>query len=228
MLFQILLSSCAASLSSAHFILHWPPTAGFDDDLESTSPCGSATVTVNSSSPQVQIDRFAIMIQNTHPQGEWMFRGTTDTQAPYNWTDITPVVNTTGIGDFCLDDMHAPSEFAGKAGVIQVVDNSVDGMLYQCAPVNFVTGSNATLGSACTNATGFDAVWTSLEDFDGTSDSSTSSTTMVDSSTMSATTSAASGSATGASATSSAAAAMITGVGSFVGGLGLLAAGIVL
>lgn len=70
-----------------------------------------------------------------------MFRGSVDPQAPYNFSDITPVVNTTGIGDFCLDYMSAPSEWAGKAGIIQVVDSSVDGMLYQCAPVSFVTGS---------------------------------------------------------------------------------------
>ncbi|KAK6391735.1 hypothetical protein LTR65_004229 [Meristemomyces frigidus] len=131
MLPQLLVVLATACVSSAHFILHWPPTAGFDDDLEGDSPCGSAAVIVNSSSPRIQVDRFAIMIQNTHPQGEWMFRATTDTQEPYNWTDITSVVNTTGIGDFCLDSVHAPSDFAGKAGVIQVVDKSVDGLLYQ-------------------------------------------------------------------------------------------------
>jgi hypothetical protein len=67
MLPQIFLALAAASLSSAHFILEWPPTAGFDDDLEGTSPCGSATVSVNSSSPQIQVDRFAISIMSTHP-----------------------------------------------------------------------------------------------------------------------------------------------------------------
>jgi len=128
---QLLCVLATATVSSAHFILHWPETAGFIDDSEPDSPCGGATVTVNSSSPQVQVDRFAVMIQNAHPQGGWTFRGTTSTSAPYNWTDITPTVNTTGIGNFCLPDMHVPSAWAGQAGVIQVIDNSVDGMLYQ-------------------------------------------------------------------------------------------------
>ncbi|KXL41470.1 hypothetical protein M433DRAFT_113244 [Acidomyces richmondensis BFW] len=130
-----------ATVTSAHFILHWPPSAGFNDDLESTSPCGSFTPVVDGSSPEIQVNRFAVKIQNVHPQGEWIFRGSVDTEAPYNFSDVTPIVNTTGIGDFCLDYMSVPNEWAGKAGIIQVVDSSVDGMLYQCAPVNFVAGS---------------------------------------------------------------------------------------
>ena len=29
--------------TSAHFLLHYPPTIGFDDALETTPPCGSFT-----------------------------------------------------------------------------------------------------------------------------------------------------------------------------------------
>lgn len=119
------------SVSSAHFILHWPPTAGFIDDTESTGPCGGATVSVNSSSPQVQVEQFAVQIESTHPEGQWMFRGTLSTEEPYNWTDIVPVVNTTGLGEFCLPSLRVPSEWAGSAGILQVIDNSPDGTLYQ-------------------------------------------------------------------------------------------------
>ncbi|KAK3661301.1 hypothetical protein LTR56_000424 [Elasticomyces elasticus] len=230
MLSQLLLTAVGASLASAHFILEYPPTARFIDDSEPDSPCGGATVTVNSTSPQVQVDQFAISIMSTHPQGEWQFRATTDTQPPYNFTDIVPVVNTTGIGSFCLNSMSAPGDFAGKPGIIQVIDNSIDGQLYQCAPVNFVAGSNTTLGSACTNATGFTATWTSLESINGTdsssSDSSSGSMTMTGMASSTAA-SAASGSAS-ASASSSAAAAMVTGVSGVLGGLGMLAAGLIL
>ncbi|KAF2771870.1 hypothetical protein EJ03DRAFT_325122 [Teratosphaeria nubilosa] len=214
MLRQILLTLGAASISSAHFILQWPPTAGFDDEAEGTSPCGEATVTVNSSSPKVQVSQFAVSIKNTHPTGQWQFRATTDTQEPYNFTDIVPVVNTTGIGDFCLPDLRAPDDFAGKAGILQIIDNSPDGLLYQCAPVNFVTGSNSTVGSACTNATGFTASWTTEESL--STNASTSGT--ASSSAATATN----------SASSSASAVMATGLGSWVGGLGLLVAGLLL
>lgn len=120
-----------SAVSSAHFILHWPPTAGFDDDEQPTGPCGGADVVVNASAPQVQVDRFAVQIQNTHPAGSWQFRATLSTEEPYNFTDIVPVVNTTGVGDFCLSYMSVPSEFAGRSGILQVVDYSVDGTLYQ-------------------------------------------------------------------------------------------------
>jgi len=72
MLSRVLLVLATATFSTAHFILHWPETAGFDDDNEGNGPCGGATVTVNSSSPQIQVERFAVMIQNTHPAGEWV------------------------------------------------------------------------------------------------------------------------------------------------------------
>ncbi|KAI7351970.1 hypothetical protein KC320_g4711 [Hortaea werneckii] len=163
-----------ACTSSAHFILQWPPTAGFDDDGEPTGPCGGVDVTVDETSPEVQVDRFAVQIQNGHPAGEWLFRATTDTEAPYNWTSIVPIVNTAGVGDFCLDSLSAPSSFEGKAGIIQVIDKAVDGMLYQCAPVNFVSGSNNTVGGNCNNVTGFSATWTSMMEFENDTDSASS------------------------------------------------------
>ena len=230
-----------ACLSSAHFILHYPPSAGFDDKLEIDSPCGSFTPMVNSSSPDVQVDRFAVMIQNVHPVGEWSFRATIDTTAPYNFTEIVPIVMSTGIGDFCLDSMKAPSDWAGKPGIIQVVDNSPDGILYQvwnsttlsdcfllnvtqCAPVNFVTGSNNTAGPACTNATSFKATWTNPESFPGENGgSSAGQTTMSMSNNGAGSASATAGAAS--SSSSGGAAAVITSVRSLVGGLGLLAAG---
>ncbi|KAK4505462.1 hypothetical protein PRZ48_003425 [Zasmidium cellare] len=212
---SLFLTLAAATLASAHFRLDWPPTAGFIDDDEPNAPCGGATVTVNDTAPEVQVDQFAVEIFSSHPAGSWSFHATTDTQAPYNFTEIVPMVNSTGIGEFCLTNIRAPSDFAGKSGVLQIIDHSIDGVLYQCAPVRFVSGSNSTAGPACINATGFSAEWTSTE---ASSSSSPSS---------SGTSSSSSGSATAqASSTSSAAAAMVTGMGSVVG-LGLLAAGLV-
>ena len=228
-----------AGVSTAHFILLWPPTAGFDDDLEPTVPCGSFTPEVNSTSPEVQTDRFAISIKNVHPVGQWSFRGTTDTKSPYDFIEIVPLVKTTGIGDFCLDYMRVPSNWTGKDGVIQVVDNSPDGILYQvstsihqerllltfveCAPVKWVSGSNNTLGPACTNATDFGATWTTGDHFKGEASGDASGSKMTSTSSGSA-------AATGGSASSSSSgvAAIATGVGSLIGGLGLLAAGLAL
>jgi hypothetical protein len=126
----LLFALASAALTNAHFVLNWPPTAGFDDDAEPTSPCGGASVVVNSTSPQVQVDRFAVQIFSSHPAGSWQFLASTNTEEPYNFTSFASV-NTTGIGNFCLQDFAVPDEYAGKMGVIQVIDDSPDGILYQ-------------------------------------------------------------------------------------------------
>ena len=41
------------------------------------------------------------------------------------------MVETQGVGDWCLTYFSAPREWAGSSGVIQIVDNAPDGMLYQ-------------------------------------------------------------------------------------------------
>lgn len=134
MLSQTLLALATAATTSAHFVLNWPPTAGFLDDDEVNAPCGGATVTVNSSSPEVQVGRFAAQIQSSHPTGNWQFRATLDTQEPYNWTNLS-MVQTEGPGVFCLNYLSAPEDFAGKPGVLQVIDYSGDGTLYQVCPM---------------------------------------------------------------------------------------------
>jgi len=40
----ISLPAALLSHSWAHFLLNYPPTIGFDDDLEGTAPCGSYNV----------------------------------------------------------------------------------------------------------------------------------------------------------------------------------------
>lgn len=130
MLSQTLLAFGLAATTSAHFILQWPPTAGFLDEQQVDGPCGGATVTVNETSPEVQVDRFAVQIQSSHPHGNWQFRATLDTEEPYNWTNLSMVM-TEGVGVFCLNYLSAPGDFAGKGGILQVTDYSGDGTLYQ-------------------------------------------------------------------------------------------------
>lgn len=127
--FQLTLA--LASCTAAHFVLDWPPNAGFDDASEPNAPCGGFDVSISKDSTAIQVDRFAASITVAHPVGEFAFRATTDTAPPYDFVDITPLINSTGLGTFCVDYLFAPSSFAGKQGVLQVVDNSPDGILYQ-------------------------------------------------------------------------------------------------
>jgi hypothetical protein len=129
---QFLTTLALTGLSSAHFILHYPPTGvDFDEETEGTSPCGGIDVQVSDDATQLQVGRFAVSIESTHPAGHWSFRGSIDTEPPFNFTDLTAMVSTTGAGEFCLDFLSAPAEFAGNPGVIQIEDVAIDGSLYQ-------------------------------------------------------------------------------------------------
>ncbi|RMZ91843.1 hypothetical protein DV736_g899, partial [Chaetothyriales sp. CBS 134916] len=181
-------------LSSAHFILKYPPSLGFDDDLEGNAPCGGEDVKFADNDTNIQVGGFSVSILSTHPQGQWLFRATLDQQAPFNWTNLLPVVDEVGLGDFCPTGLAVPQEFVGQKGLIQVIQDAVDGKLYQCAAVNFVSGVNSTVGSSCTNATGLTTTITNQQNF--TSESASSSSTA--SGTASATSSAAAATSSGA------------------------------
>ncbi|KAI5358058.1 hypothetical protein Slin15195_G063880 [Septoria linicola] len=212
---SLLVGLAAATLTSAHFTLNWPQSAGFDDENQPNGPCGGVDVTVGDDSQEITVDRFPVSIYSSHPAGSWSFFATTNTEAPYNFTEIVPVINSTGIGTFCLTYLRAPEEFAGQSGVLQVIDSSVDGTLYQCAPVRFVSGGNDTVSEFCVNSTqGFEAEWTEQ-----------SSTVSQTASNESSSSDDHSGHSESTSSTSSAGAAAATAVGSVLG-LGLLAAGL--
>jgi len=162
-------------LSSAHFILQYPNSLGFDDDAEDEAPCGGLDVTFGANDSSVPVGGFTVAMLSTHPQAQWLFRATLSQQAPFNWTNILPIVEETGLGDFCIPTLTVPQDFAGQQGLIQVIQNAADGMLYQCAAVNFVDGVNSTVGVNCKNATGLVATITNQNDFNTTAASGTGS-----------------------------------------------------
>ncbi|KIX07360.1 uncharacterized protein Z518_02013 [Rhinocladiella mackenziei CBS 650.93] len=179
---RLALLSLWALSSSAHFILQYPTSLGFDDEAEGTSPCGGFDPTFNSTDDDsIPVGGFPVSMMSTHPASNWLFRVTLDHQAPFNWTNLLPVVDETGLGQFCLPNLKAPDSFAGQSGLVQVIQQGPDGILYQCAAVNFVTGVNTTVSSSCTNVTGLTATITDQQNFDtstapSASGSATSST----------------------------------------------------
>jgi hypothetical protein len=116
-------------LASAHFLLKYPTTVGFDDDNEGKSPCGGFT-NFTGDGTTIQVGGFPIQLQSTHPEADWQFRamqGTTGT----NWTTLMPVIHQVGLGDFCIPDFKVPDSWAGKSGLLQIIQNAADGELYQ-------------------------------------------------------------------------------------------------
>jgi len=152
----LLLSWAIASLllasASAHFTLDYPQSlAMFDEDTEPTGPCGGPSL--NSSSPVTDFhvggDNLAMTL--LHPQGTWLFRATLDTTASSGWSVLFPEVQQSGLGQFCEPKIPVNASWAGKKGIISVVVDAPDGILYQCAAVNFVNGTASSNQATCVN-----------------------------------------------------------------------------
>lgn len=118
--------------STAHFLLHYPPSIGFDDDRESIAPCGGFTAADSKNNlTDFHVDSDYIALTSTHPVATWLFRATLDQTASGNWTSLLPAVQQTALGDFCESGLKVPSTWAGSKGVIGIVQDAADGLLYQ-------------------------------------------------------------------------------------------------
>ena len=122
--------------STAHFLLNYPPTIGFDDSLETTAPCGSFTVDFSKDNvTDFHVDGDSIAMTSIHPMATWLFRATLDqTATSGNWTALLPAVVQTGLGEYCERGIVVPSTWVGQKGVIGVVQDAPDGILYQVMP----------------------------------------------------------------------------------------------
>lgn len=127
----LLLLLSLPSWVTGHFTLNYPPSLGFIDDKESEGPCGGFPVAFTGNVTNVTVDSFPVSLRSSHPQTEFLFRVTLDKAEPFNWTNLLPVVDETGIGAFCLPNLKAPAGFAGKQGLVQVMAEAIDGFLYQ-------------------------------------------------------------------------------------------------
>ena len=132
------LVSVLVSQTAAHFLLNYPPTIGFDDSLEATPPCGSFTVDfAKDNVTNFSVGGDSLAMTSIHPKATWLFRATLDLTASGNWTDLLPAVVQVGLGDYCEPDVTVPASFAGSKGVIQVVQDAPDGILYQVSDPYF-------------------------------------------------------------------------------------------
>ena len=124
--------------TNAHFLLNYPPTIGFNSTTEGLAPCGGFPIIFNNMTAptlNITVGGFPIELQSTHPQANWLFRATLSQSAPFNWSNLLPVVSETGIGEFCVPDLSTPLDFAGRAGIVQVVQMADDGVAYQVGAV---------------------------------------------------------------------------------------------
>jgi hypothetical protein len=123
---------------NAHFLLNYPTTVGFDDSKEATAPCGGFTVSF-ANTTNFYVGGDAIALTSTHPASTWLFRATLDTTAGGNWSILLPAIAQQTQGQFCEPGVTVPAAFAGQKGVIQVIEDAVDGQLYQVRVPSFMS-----------------------------------------------------------------------------------------
>jgi hypothetical protein len=126
---------CCLSAANAHFTLTHPPSlegGNFNEDAEANAPCGGGTPDLSSNTiTDFHVDGEAIQVFMSHPQANFLFRGTLDSKASGDWKQLFPIVQQSGRGNFCEPAVTAPSEWVGKKGFVGVACNAPDGMLYQ-------------------------------------------------------------------------------------------------
>jgi len=134
---SLLSSLLLASFGSAHFLLNWPSTVGFSDDSESTGPCGSFDVDfAKDNVSDFHVGGDTVYLTGTHPSTTFLFRATTNQKAAGNWSNLlSGPIQVVGLGDNCQPQVPVPAGFAGSKGVLQIVADSPDGILYQVSCV---------------------------------------------------------------------------------------------
>ncbi|KAH8176677.1 expression library immunization antigen 1 [Sarocladium implicatum] len=148
-----------AGLAAAHFRLLHPESAHFDDSSEDQAPCGGRIPSFPSNDDdlfQYHIGGEDIATELTHEASNWLIRVTTDQKASKGWEQVIPIYAQSGLGRFCQPKVALPSKYEGKTGIISVVSEATDGILYQCIQAKFVSGTGDDFDK-CSNgsATGY-------------------------------------------------------------------------
>lgn len=128
---SLTLLSTLCGIASAHFVLKHPKPSELDERTEDQGPCGGTGPDFSKTLADFHVGGDALAMKLTHAQGNWLFRVTTDEKAESGWEQVFPIVQQSGIGDFCEPAVAVPSKYAGKKGVVGVVSSATDGLLYQ-------------------------------------------------------------------------------------------------
>lgn len=121
------------TLAAAHVTLNAPaPVGPFDEDNEGNAPCGGVTIDFSKDNvTDFHVGGEPIDLFLGHPTAGWLIRGTLDQTAASNWSQLYPIFTQTGLGDYCQPAVAAPESWVGKKGILGVVANAPDGLLYQ-------------------------------------------------------------------------------------------------
>jgi hypothetical protein len=127
-----LLSLALSPLASAHFVITIPPPLGDNINNEGSPPCGGFTPSASDNFTDFHVSGDAVDLTTLHPQSFFEYRGMVGTSlSPANWTPLIPTVEQYGLNGFCEPSIAVPAAWAGSPGLLQVVQDSEDGVHYQ-------------------------------------------------------------------------------------------------
>ena len=125
------------SIVSAHFTLDYPPTTGFDEDQEPNPPCGGFPPDLSNLTAW-PLSGGEISVDLHHPEALFLFRA--QLVGSDDWFNLSDgIVDMVGLGEGCIHSLPVPQNWSGMVGVIQVVGQPPDGILYQVIPALNVT-----------------------------------------------------------------------------------------
>lgn len=121
----------AAAGAHAHFTVGYPKPLSSSHDEQGTGPCGGITPDLATAEvTDFHVGGDNVATRTSHAQGNWLYRVTLDPRAAGNWTQVYPIVQQSGLGDFCAPLVSVPGEFVGKKGILSVVGGGGHGYLY--------------------------------------------------------------------------------------------------
>ena len=135
---QITLTALGAtlflSLTSAHFLMVYPTSRGFDDAKIATFPCGGFdTVSKNRTLFPLSGGEISLEMADTSSNIEVLIGLGNNVGNGFNQV-IRQTFAQTGEGNFCMTGFSLPTNLNGMNATIQVVTSSDDSAgLYNCA-----------------------------------------------------------------------------------------------
>lgn len=121
------------SIVSAHFTLDYPPTTGFDEDQEPNPPCGGFPPSLSNLTKWPLVGG-EIAVDLHHPEALFLFRA--QLVGADTWVNLSDgYVDMVGLGEGCIHALAVPQNWSGQPGVVQVIAQPPDAILYQVSPL---------------------------------------------------------------------------------------------
>lgn len=130
MLFSLLL---VVPIASAHFLIDYPGTRGFDEDTQGNWPCGGFDE-VSPNRSEFPLNGGPIQIHSTHTQQLYEVLVAVGNDPGENFNHVVvPTLLENGPGDFCFGDVELPSALNATEGMnatFQIISGTSHGGLY--------------------------------------------------------------------------------------------------